>query len=218
MSYIQNIGTIFAENIDTWLRQNTGSDLKKRFLTPEPSASKLPKMTLKMEVGSGLWVTIMCLFYKDRETAGMSDIVDIFFKSVHSKYKVELPDDFVRELEMLISLGYVEEPDEGRFQLSEDGEQAALKLMSVPKRYLVDADGEEETKHVLTQIPTQSTPAPPTPIFTDPDSWLIPARLISHDGTPFLRDDPSITDIVVTLLIDSVERIKDDFKYIETTM
>ncbi len=90
MSYIQNIGTIFAENIDTWLRKNTGSDLKKRFLTPEPSASKLPKMTLKMEVGSGLWVTIMCLFYNARETAGMSDIVDIFLggsPSVRSVHK-----------------------------------------------------------------------------------------------------------------------------------
>jgi hypothetical protein len=78
---VQNIGTKFAEYIDEWLREKTGSELKRMYVdeSPEETKSKLPRTVVSMEVGGGLWVAFMCLFYKSKPTVTISELVDTFF-------------------------------------------------------------------------------------------------------------------------------------------
>jgi len=111
--------------------------------------------------------------------------------------------------------GFVEEASEGgRFVLTEYGDALGLKLMiGCPKRLKFSfsedtAAFEEEVKTPLKQEAN----------FSDPDSWLLPPKMKEIVEMEYIKDDSSIKSVEVTLLIDSLERIKDDFGYVHQVL
>ena len=127
------------------------------------------------------------------------------------KYTVEPPEDLVGCLDTLMEAGFVEEASEGgRFVMTEHGDTLCLKLMiGCPNRLRLNFEEsqkfEEEAKTPLSQ----------EAIFSDPDSWLIPPQMKEIKEMNYIRDDSTIKKVEVTLLIDSLERIKDDFSYVQ---
>ena len=107
--------------------------------------------------------------------------------------------------------GFIEEASEGgRFVMTEHGDALGLKLMiGCPRRLQLSfEDPEPFEEEVKTPISQEAN-------FSDPDSWLLPPKMKEIKEIEYMRDDSTIKSVEVTLLIDSLERIKDDFTYVQ---
>lgn len=195
---LAGVGPWFASKIDDFI-----ADIKLKrqrdFSEFEPP-SKVRKVDYVP--GSGAWFAVICSSFCS-PSFSVEEFKTTLDETVAEHYMGSMKTSFTQELEALTANGIIVKEENGMLSLSSIGRNTAKELVArCPPHLKRQRDSEEQV---------------PRPEFK-PDSWF--EGFVEDPSFPLLSlsQDQRVKDFSLTLVIDSVERLEDDFESIKNRL
>jgi ERCC4-type nuclease len=195
---LQGVGPWFASKIDDLLGD---IKLKRQRDNLDSDVAEQPSKVRKVDYvpGSASWLALVCSFYCPPSFSS-EDFATTLAETVLKYFAVSVKGPLGPELEALVANGILIEDENYHFSLSSIGKTTASSLVGqCPPHLRVQRVSEDHV--VMPEI--------------KPDSWFDALKEEVEFPSVPLSSDERVKGFSITLVVDSVERLADDFESIK---